>query len=278
MPFLFYLVGISMLQRMTQRISQSYGLSARHQLMRLEGKCLIDDSYSSEETLSMAMNIIVPYAREQLSLTGWSLEIASSISLFECQTAFHKVGGPPPDEKNKKYYFKTDAPILMATRGDECCILSMIEDKVQGSNDTRFKQGLSRQSTGNAIERAAKNMRAAEMRTCSQEFFPYILFASGCDFHRTETISKRIDIMNYGFPPHYMEVTPASTGESVAAEIDGILSSVSVKKIVGKSIANVFIKAHKWDEMDHGASNWTVEDRVKIIRTVIDRSIESLPK
>jgi len=245
--------------------------------MRLESPRWTTDSYSSETTLSHAMNIIIPYTRSRLYEIGWSLKLAPSISLYECQSAFHSVGGPPPNEKNKKYGFKTDAPILMAQKGEETYVLSMIEDKVQGRNDIRFKECIRRQCTGNAIERAAKNIRAADMRTSNQPFFPYIVFASGCDFHHTETISKRLDIMNYGFPPYYTEVSRFTTKETMDENIEAFLPLICVKKKLGKSVANIFIKAHKWDEMEHGSSNWSIQERIKIIKTVIDRSIEFLP-
>ena len=37
--------------------------------------------------------------------------------------------------------------------------------------------------------------------------FPYIIFASGCDFHYTESISKRFEQGNYGYPNKTINVT-----------------------------------------------------------------------
>ena len=53
----------------------------------------------------------------------------------------------------------------------------------------------------NAIERAAKNIRGSEMICMSQNTFPYVIFASGCDFHNTETIASRLEMMNMAFKP-----------------------------------------------------------------------------
>lgn len=109
------------------------------------------------------------------------------------------------------------------------------------------------------------------------EIFPYVMFASGCDFHSTETIAKRIEMMNMGFPNHYIEMATTITQEQVQLKIDAIIPSINVKKICGKSIASVFVKAHKWDEMKHGSSLWQKDEQVKILKKIIDKVLESFP-
>jgi hypothetical protein len=163
----------------------------------------------------------------------------------------------------------------MSLKGVEIPLL-IIEDKVQGTNDILYEQKKKRQATGNAIERGAKNIRGAEMIFASQNIFPYVMFASGCDFHSTETIAKRIEMMNFGFPNHNIPVSPTTSQTEVDEKINTILQSININKNHGKSIASVFIKSHKWNEMKHGSSLWKTEEIVVICKKVIDKVFESL--
>jgi len=244
--------------------------------MNEEGRRLNDDSYSSEGVLSDAMSKIVLYATERFKGIGYSIEVAKTISLFECQQFFQKVGGPTPNPENRKVYMKPDGGILFAVCGEKRIPILIVEDKVQGTNDNGFELKKKRQNTGNAIERGGKNIRGAEMLFAGLEIFPYVLFASGCDFHSSETIAKRIEMMNMGFPNHYIDVSP-KTIDSIDPIIDTIIPSISIKKVCGKGIASVFVKAHKWDEMKHGSSLWKMNERIKILKQVIDRVYESFP-
>jgi hypothetical protein len=246
-----------------------------------EGRHLNDDSCSSEVTLSETLCEVIPYAKELFKPLGYDVVSQKNISLFDCQVAFEKAGGPKPNPENKKVCMKPDGGILFAVSGDQRIPILVVEDKVQGTNDNLFEQKKKRQATGNAIERGAKNIRGAEMLFAALDIFPYVLFASGCDFHSTETIAKRIEMMNMGFPNHYIDIGKTTTQEQVQTKIDNILPSISVKKVVcGKSVASVasvFVKAHKWDEMKHGSSLWKKDEQVQILKKVIDKEVESFP-
>jgi hypothetical protein len=191
----------------------SEGLSQRALERTEEGLHLNDESYSSEQTLQASIKEVMLYATEKFSPLGYKIEQSSKITLFECQEYFHKVGGPPPNPENKSVCMKPDGGILYAVKEERIPIL-IVEDKLQGTNDIRLEKKLGRQSTGNAIERGAKNIRGAEM-LFTGDIFPYVLFASGCDFHSSETISKRIDMMNMGFPNHTIEIAPSTTDEMI---------------------------------------------------------------
>jgi len=258
-------------------MSQSEGLSKRLIQMNEEGRHLNDDSCSSEDVLSEAMCEIIHYATERFKPLGYKIAQEKNISLFECQTFFEKVGGPLPNSDNKKVCMKPDGGILFAVSGEERIPILIVEDKVQGTNDKLFEQKKKRQATGNAIERGGKNIRGAEMLFAGLEIFPYVMFVSGCDFHSTETIAKRIEMMNMGFPNHYVNIAKATTQEQVQVNIQAIIPEIKVKKICGKSIASVFVKAHKWDEMKHGSSLWKKEERVQILKKIIDKVLESFP-
>ncbi len=200
------------------------------------------------------MTEIVAHASEILRPFGYDVLHEKTISLYECQRFFEKVGGPRPNPENKKVYMKPDGGILYAISDTKKIPILIVEDKVQGTNDILFEQNKKRQATGNAIERGAKNIRGAEMLFASLGIFPYVMFASGCDFHPTETIAKRIEMMNMGFPNHYSLDEP-----------------FSIKKVCGKSIASVFIKAHKWNEGKHGSSLWEKSEQVGILKRVLDQ-------
>ena len=117
--------------------TQSNGLSKRLTQMVEDGRRLNDDSCSSEGTLSEALCEIIPYMEDKCKSIGASLNHNKSISLFECQEYFHKYGGPPPNENNKKVSMKPDGGIFtMSLKGVEIPLL-IIEDKFQGTNDIR---------------------------------------------------------------------------------------------------------------------------------------------
>lgn len=69
------------------------------------------------------------------------------------------------------------------------------EVKNQGTNVLRAKEGLPKQSKGNAIERLGKNLiglRAALMR---ESIFPFVCFGYGCDFEPDSSILDRVSTM-----------------------------------------------------------------------------------
>jgi hypothetical protein len=234
--------------------SQSHGLSERHMVFRQEGHSLNDDSIISEGNLNSALrDTVIPHAQMLAAGRGATIEHVNKMTLFECQEIYHKVGGPPPDPINKRVFMKPDGGIIFMVKDGIRTPLLISEDKVQGTNDTRLIQGLRRQATGNALERAAKNIRMAEMVFAGQDVFSYALFASGCDMHPTETISKRLEMMNMGFPNHYTNVSPQGTTHVTSTPI-------KINKINGHGIASMFVKGHKWDEMPHGTSRWTADE------------------
>jgi len=256
--------------------SQSAGLSNRLTQLNADGRTLIDDSSVSESTLTSAMEQIVEYARARVATIGGTIQHKKKLSLYECQRTFHQFGGPSPNEANKSVYMKPDGGILFAVINGQEIPMLIVEDKVQGTNDILFEKNSKRQATGNAIERAAKNIRGAEMIFAGRNIFPYVLFASGCDLHHTETISRRIDMMNMGITNHYVEVTPDKTQSELMDEVSAIVPAIKINNICGKSIASVFVKAHKWDAMKHGSSMWRKDEIITICTRVIDIVVDEI--
>jgi hypothetical protein len=137
--------------------------------------------------------------------------------------------------------------------------------------------GLKRQATGNAIERGAKNLNLAKTMCNSLNYFPYLIFASGCDFHKSETIARRLEQMNGLMPNHYIDVGDKES--SVEQQLEKTLNNINIMKQYGnREYATVCIKTHKCDELPHGSSNWTREERINICKKVIQQSVEEIKK
>lgn len=242
-------------------LNQSDRLSKNLKKLYKDDRTLIDDSSCSEQTLTYAIPRIAEYIQQKCDFIGATLDHKLSITLYECQQYFHKIGGPTPNPENKKVSMKPDGGIFFIIKDNNTIPVLIIEDKVQGTNDILKK----RQATGNAIERAGKNIRGAEMLFAEQSIFPYVLFASGCDFHHTETIAKRLEMMNMGYPNHYIPITHENCNDFHT------FNTIDINKKFNKSIASIFVKAHKWDSMKHGSSRWRSDEIIDICKKVIDQ-------
>jgi len=240
---------------------------------------LNDDSKHSEDVLSEAMKVVLPYAQQQAVLLGGHIIRDKKISLYDLTLNQATLGGPVPNIDDRSSSVIPDGSILSFIDRSAIQIpILVVEDKVQGTNDKRYSENKKKQALGNAIERAAKNKLAFEM-LFTDDIFPYIIFASGCDFHPEHKISKRFNMMNYNYPNHYISVDPAS---SVQEQIEMILPNINIlKRKIGpdrKCVASIFVKAHKWDEMEHGSSRWKKDEIVLILCTVLDRVFEAIAK
>ena len=252
---------------------KSDGLSIRHYTMAEEGVHMTDDSKRSEKILNIAMEQVLEYVKQKIGDRG-IVNHYQTMSLYDCQVYFHKNGGPVPDETNKNVYMKPDGGIITVTIGETSHVVLIVEDKVQGTNDIRFTKGLPRQATGNAIERGGKNIRGSEMLFSGSDISPYVMMVSGCDFHPSETIAKRIEMMNMGVPNHCIVVS--SDENENDKQLNDIIEKINIKKLCGKTIVSVFIKTHKWNEMPHFTSMWKSEEIVRICCKVVDKSLESI--
>lgn len=258
--------------------TQSAGLRVRHIQYHKEGNHLCQDSNESEATLKEALKEILIFADESVKELGGKITYKTSISLYDCQLAFHKAGGPDPDPENKGVSMRPDGGIIFANFNGIEYPIFIGEDKVQGTNDLRLAEGKPRQSLGNAIERAAKNIRGCEMLCAHMQTFPYVIFASGCDFHKSETIAKRIEMMNMGRPNHYMNISPTTTDVEKQNSLEKMLENTNVEKLLGHGIASVYVKAHKWNEMKHGSSRWSKNELLSISKSVITKTLRLIPK
>jgi type II restriction enzyme len=260
-------------------ITKSDGLRTRLATMHGGGQHLNDDSKESESVLQSALKGVLEYANTMASNRGWKIAYKSKMDLYEMQCILQKASDgdcPEPDPANRRVFMKPDGGIICAIIGDYTIPILITEDKKQGTNDSRFAEGKGRQATGNAVERGIKNIRAAEMLFHGGKVFPYVLFGSGCDFHPSETIAKRLEIGNYG--AKNLEIIK-SPNEDIAYDekLQSLLQQINIqKRYGGKSIATICIKSHKWDEMVHNASAWTQNEIMLICIRVIDLAFADL--
>lgn len=258
----------------TIQITQSDALRSRLTTMHCGGQHLNDDSKGSEGVLTAALqSAIIPYAEKLAKQRGWTITYKTKMDLYEMQCILAKASCgdcPEPDPANKRVFMKPDGGILCVVIDDETIPILITEDKKQGTNDSRFAEGKVRQATGNAVERGIKNIRAAEMLFHAGNVFPYVLFGSGCDFHPSETIAKRLEIGNYGAKNLEIIMQPSLSEDDKSERLRQLVAKINIqKRYGGKSIATICIKSHKWDEMGHNSSAWTAAEITMVcIRTV----------
>ena len=105
----------------------------------------------------------------------------------------------------EKSFISPDGGVLFVKyEGEEypCKYLPILisEAKKQGTNVKRLDEGLKKQSKGNAIERAFKNIEEFKLYCKDLNYFPYVIFACGCDFGSGSSILDRLDAMT-GYEP-----------------------------------------------------------------------------
>ena len=259
----------------------SHNLSISQSKRYDEGKTLIEDSkYNDADLKSIVNNELCNYAKEQLREYNFAIIIVDEISTKKCYEMVKSIfpDFPEVNYTNDKTSMRPDGGIMFAVNENGKYFPILIsEDKVQGTNDSRKANNLTRQSTGNAIERGAKNINFAKTLCLGQLFYPYVVFASGCDFHHTETISRRLEQMTGLMPNNYIDVGNKET--SIEEQLDRMIYNINIMKRYGdREYATICVKAHKWDEFPHGASKWTKEERIQICKKVIDQAVEEIKK
>ena len=256
----------------------SQGLSSRTISLNEQGRHFTDDSKDSERVLSSCLptirESITGFLREQFQGKAELIE-RKRISIYDLMMIQHKVFSdlPVPDDEKRRKFITPDGGIWFLRFNDIEYPIMIIEDKKQGTNDSRFQRGDSKQSLGNAIERFAKNVRVSEMLFQGQDIFPYVMFASGCDFHPSETISERISSGNYGFPNNEFTISRETTDEDISNRVSSVLETVDITKKRGLAVLQCFTKSHKWNEMNHRASDWKADEIIKICSHIARQSI-----
>ncbi len=174
-------------------------MARKHQLRTQRTGTIINvTSKKQESDIIKALNLVVAHLQTKFGTRitlvhekQWYLyKIVSGLRHTYPDVEFH-------------YHFNTssirpDGGILYIQGSDEDEIgypILISEVKNQGTNDLRAKEGLPKQSKGNAIERLGKNLiglRAALMR---ESIFPFVCFGYGCDFESDSSILDRVSTM-----------------------------------------------------------------------------------
>jgi type II restriction enzyme len=148
-------------------------------------------SKENDKTIIKAIRIVTNTLNEkypEFEFT-WSREKKLSEIVCDLNKKYPNIGF-----KNlfKVSSLRPDGGILYIKVNGEQLPILISEMKSQGTNKKRLKEGLKKQSKGNAIERLGKNVRGFQMMTHDLDIFPFICFGSGCDFEDTSTILDRV--------------------------------------------------------------------------------------
>lgn len=95
-------------------------------------------------------------------------------------------------DTHQKSFISPDGGFVYLVVNEKKYPVLISEVKHQGTNDKRCANGLKKQATGNAIERASKNIVATKYYMEDEDIFPYVLFAYGCDFDKSIPIYDRL--------------------------------------------------------------------------------------
>lgn len=161
---------------------------------------------------------------------------------------------------------------LTCAKGTFCFLV--VEDKYQGTNDNLYAEGKRRQSTGNAIERAFKNINTSWNLFKDLHISPYVIFVAGCDFHHSESIIHRIgSVSNFGRHPIVREALPNGT-----FDMTGVCDEIDIHKDQNREFGIFCVKAHRYDEHPNKTSMWTSEERFKVLDHIGKKAIKEVQR
>lgn len=96
--------------------------------------------------------------------------------------------------------------------GEPARYILVAEAKRQGTNVARLKEGLPKQSRGNAVERLGKNMRGIDAMFLGEAITPFVCFGEGDDFAEDSSILDRVSTLNSFFPLNRVFVDKITIG------------------------------------------------------------------
>ncbi|MFY7729911.1 MAG: EcoRI family type II restriction endonuclease [Flavobacterium sp.] len=268
----------------SQPLSQSQQLSQSISTYHSEGNTLVDDSKESESNLySVITQDVLQYAQLKAAAFDATVVVERRLYSYDCHQTVKQTYPSLPDipermvDKYKSTYVQPDGGIMfLVTKEGKRIPILISEDKVQGTNDRRFAKEQSKQSTGNAIERGAKNMNFIRTLCQPLTYFPYVIFASGCDFHESETIPMRLVQMNHLQPYHYIDI--GNREKDVEEQLTECIDNIRIAKVYGMDVATICIKAHAWNLYPHNSSRWKQYERIRVCKKIIDLALDELFK
>lgn len=158
------------------------------------GKAIFnEDAKNLESRLSDTVQEVIKY------LQGVFPEVKFSwVKKLEKKKIAENIGKPHWKPCSKNPYILPDGGIVYAEILGKKYPILISEAKKQGTNDKLLEEGKKKQAKGNAIERAVKNHSEINLYFRPYDYYPYVVFASGCDFEASSSINDRLDSMtNY---------------------------------------------------------------------------------
>lgn len=169
------------------------------------GITLNDQSAKMEQRLGVALGLLEEHIREDFGLTPilQKTKLLAEI-VQDLNDRFAKAAG----DVSFRRAFAGDGTFIrpdggfwtIEEWGEPWRYILVAEAKRQGTNDLRLRQGLTKQSAGNAIERLGKNMRGIDALFLGEEITPFVCFGEGCDFAPSCSIIDRVATLNGFFP------------------------------------------------------------------------------
>jgi type II restriction enzyme len=137
--------------------------------------------------------------KDQLETEYPNIEFEWKQKIYKTEIAEKlKIGGTYKPQSNS--FVKPDGGVLFMNFNNKKYPILISEAKKQGTNVYRINEGLKKQAKGNAIERAFKNIEEFKLYCNDIEYFPYVIFAYGCDFQEGSSILDRLDAMTKYHP------------------------------------------------------------------------------
>jgi len=150
-----------------------------------------EDALGHEVWLQESVSKLIPILQEEYP----SVEFFWKKKITKREIATKVNPKVPYNPEVEKSFVSPDGGVLFVKyKGEEYPIL-ISEAKKQGTNVIRLDEGLKKQSKGNAIERAFKNIDEFKLYCEDLDYFPYVIFACGCDFESGSSILDRLDAM-----------------------------------------------------------------------------------
>ena len=185
----------------SSKVSSSKQLRETHKKIG-GGKSIFNESAKElENTLANTVKSLIPILQELFP----DIEIWWEWKIDKTDIA-KNIGKSNWKPCSKSPFIKPDGGVLYAKYKGKIYPILISEAKKQGTNDKLLEEGKKRQSKGNAIERAVKNHSELKLFFKPYDFYPYVIFASGCDFEQSSSINDRLDSMTE-YEPRNVEYT-----------------------------------------------------------------------
>lgn len=151
---------------------------------------------------------------------------------------------------------KPDSGLVWVLINSKKYYILVSEQKRQGTNDKRLREGLEAQTRGNATERLGKNYNAIEILFDQEDICPFVAWLQGCDFYDEEgQISDRVRTI-FKFQKEN--------------EIHLYWKRIGLHNYAAGSY---FMKGHSMYDQP-GSSDWSEEYMYEILYEVANKSLE----